>query len=74
MAHFVFDDPFWEHNSVDLSDSVIGMSLEYNADEVEDTNAGDTTHLLLGGLKNYTLTVDCGADAVLAPPPASTCT
>ena len=62
MAHLVFEDPFFSHNSVDLSDNVIGMSLEYNADEVEDTSAGDTTHLFLGGLKNYTLTVDLAQD------------
>ena len=62
MAHFVFDDPFYEHNSVDLSDHVIGMTLEYNADEVEDTHAGDTTHLFLGGLLNYTLTVELAQD------------
>ena len=62
MAHKVFDDPSYVHNSVDLSDHVIGMSLEYNADEVEDTHAGDTTHLFLGGLKNYTLTVDLAQD------------
>ena len=62
MAHFVFEDPFFSHNSVDLSDNVIGMSLEYNADEVEDTSAGDDTHLFLGGLKGYTLTVDLAQD------------
>lgn len=62
MAHFVFTDPSFVHNSVDLSDHVIGMSLEYEADEVEDTAAGDDTHLFLGGLKTYTLTVDLAQD------------
>ena len=62
MAHFVFDDPSFVHNAVDLSDHVIGMSLEYNADEVEDTHSGDTTHLFLGGLLNYTLTVELAQD------------
>ena len=62
MAHFVFTDPSFVHNSVDLSDHVIGMTLDYNADEVEDTHAGDTTHLFLGGLKNYTLTVELAQD------------
>lgn len=62
MAHFVFDDPSFIHNSIDLSDHVIGMSLEYSADEVEDTHAGDGTHLFLGGLKNYKLTVDLAQD------------
>ena len=62
MAHFVFEDPSFIHNSVDLSDHVIGMTLEYNADEVEDTHAADTTHTFLGGLKNYTLTVELAQD------------
>ncbi len=62
MAHFVFTDPFFSHNTVDLSDHVTGMSLEYNADEVEDTHAGDTTHLFLGGLLNWKLTVDFAQD------------
>lgn len=62
MAHFVFTDPFFSHNGVDLSDHVTGTSLEYNADEVEDTHAGDTTHLFLGGLKNWKLTVDFAQD------------
>ena len=63
MAHFVFTDPFFSHNAIDLSDHVIGMSLEYDADEVEDTAAGDTTHLFLaGGLLNYTLTVELAQD------------
>ena len=63
MAHFVFTDPSYVHNAVDLSDHVIGMTLDYDADEVEDTSAGDTTHIFLGGsLLNYTLTVDLAQD------------
>ena len=63
MAHFVFVDPFYSHNAVDLSDHVIGMSLEYDADEVEDTAAADTTHIFLaGGLFSYTLTVELAQD------------
>lgn len=74
MAHKVFTDPFFSHNAVDLSAHVIGMSLEYSADEVEDTHAGDTTHLFLGGLLNWKLTVDfaqelaaSGVDVTLFP-------
>ena len=63
MPHFVFTDPSYVHNSIDLSDHVIGMSLEYDADEVEDTAAGDTTHLFLpSGLLSYTLTVELAQD------------
>ena len=70
MAHFVFTDPFFSHNSVDLSDHVIGMSLEYSADAVDDTSAGDTTHLNLGGLLGYTLTVDLAQDLSSSCPSA----
>ena len=63
MAHFVFKDPFFSHNSVDLSDHVLAMALDYDGDEVEDTSAGDTTHLFLaGGLLSYTLTVELAQD------------
>ena len=63
MAHFVFKDPFFSHNSVDLSDHVLAMALDYDGDEVEDTAAGDTTHLFLaGGLLSYTLTVELAQD------------
>lgn len=63
MAHFVFTDPlFLIGTGTDLSDHVTGMVLTYDADAVEDTAGGDTTHLFLGGLKNYTLTVNLAQD------------
>lgn len=63
MAHFVFTDPYFLIGTgTDLSDHVTGMTLTYDADAVEDTAGGDTTHLFLGGLKNYTLTVNLAQD------------
>ena len=63
MAHFVFKDPFYSHDGTDLSDHVLAVNIEYDADEVEDTHAGDTTHLFLpGGLLNYTVTVELAQD------------
>ena len=63
MAHFVFTDPSFVHNSVDLSDHVTGMTLDYSADEVDDTSAGDTTHIMLAGaLLDFTLTVEFAQD------------
>lgn len=63
MAHFILTDLFFQHDSTDLSDHIIGMNLEYDADEVEDTAAGDITHIFLaGGLFNYKLTVELAQD------------
>ena len=62
MAHFVFTDPYFKHDTTELSDHVLGITLEYDADEVEDTSGGDTTHVFLPGLKSYSLTVELAQD------------
>ena len=68
MAHFVFKDPFYSHDGTDLSGHVLAVNIEYDADEVEDTHAGDTTHLFLpDGLLNYTVTVQLAQDLASSP-------
>ena len=63
MAHFVLKDPFYSHDGTDLSGHVLAVNIEYDADEVEDTHAGDTTHLFLpDGLLGYTVTVELAQD------------
>lgn len=62
MAHLVFTSPSVTLNSVDLSDHVRSVSLDYKADMVDDTNAGDTTRVRLGGIKDWTLTIEFAQD------------
>ncbi len=62
MAHFVFTDARVEINSVVLSDHVESVSLEYKAELQDDTNMGDTTRQRLGGLKDWTVTVNFRQD------------
>lgn len=58
MAHRVFKDPFFSINSVDLSDHVQEVRLDYSADAPEDTAGGDNTRSrLAGGLKDWSITV-----------------
>jgi len=62
MATSVLTDASVNINSVDLSDHVTSVSISYEADAVEDTNMGDTTHTQLGGLFNYTVDVEFSQD------------
>ena len=63
MAHKVFTDPHFTHNAVDLSADVLGMALDYEADEVDDAAGADTTHIMLPDtLLDYTLTVELAQD------------
>lgn len=62
MATFVLTDATVEIDSVDLSDHVISVDLTYEADAVEDTNMGDSTHINLGGLKNWSLSIEFSQD------------
>ena len=62
MATSVLTDASVTINSVDLSDHVTSVSITYEADAVEDTNMGDTTHTQLGGLLNYSVDVEFSQD------------
>jgi hypothetical protein len=62
MAHFVFTDARVEINSVVLSDHVESVSLEYKAELQDDTNMGDTTRQRLGGLKDWTTSINFRQD------------
>jgi hypothetical protein len=62
MATIVFTDAYVMINSVELSDHVKSVTLNYSADDVEDTNMGDTTHIHLGGLLNWSLDVEFASD------------
>jgi hypothetical protein len=57
MAKLVLTDASVTINSVDLSDHVQSVTLNYNADQVETTSMGDTAHKFVGGLDNITCDV-----------------
>lgn len=58
MATFVATDYSVTINSVDLSDHVRSVTLDYSAETQDDTAMGDSTRSNAGGLKNWTLTVE----------------
>lgn len=41
---------------------VVSATLEFNADMLEDTEMGRTTHTNVSGLLNWTLTIECNQD------------
>lgn len=70
MAVFLNNKVGVKINSIDLSDHVTSVTLNYTADELEVTAMGDTSHKFVKGLESGTLTVsflnDTAASNVLA--------
>jgi hypothetical protein len=62
MTTLVLTDASVVINSVDLSDHVRSVTINYSADMVEDTNMGDDTHTMLGGLKNWSMDIEFAQD------------
>ncbi len=62
MAHFVWKNPYVLINAVDLSDHVKQATLDYKAELVDDTCGGDNTRTRLGGIKDWTLTLEFAQD------------
>ena len=62
MAEFVLTDASVTLNSVDLSDHVKSVTINYSADMQEDTAMGDDTHTMLGGLKNWSVDLEFNQD------------
>ncbi len=62
MATLVLLDASVVINAVDLSDHVRSVTINYSADMVEDTSMGDDTHLMKGGLKNWSMDVEFAQD------------
>lgn len=58
MAAFALTDAFVSINGVDLSNDVKGGTLTYEAEMLDDTAMGDDTRSNLGGLKNWTMSVE----------------
>lgn len=63
MGTLVLTDASVTVAGTDLSDHVQSVTLNYSADEVEDTNMGDDTHVFMAGtLKNWSLEVEFSQD------------
>jgi len=63
MASIVLKDASVVINSVDLSAWCLSAEISYDADQVEDTNMGDNTHIYLAGtLLNWTMTFEFTQD------------
>lgn len=62
MAVFSFVDGSVSINAVDLSDHVAQVSINTSSDELDDTAMGDTYRSKLGGLKDWSVTVQFHQD------------
>ena len=62
MAQIVLTDVSVTVNSVDLSDHVTSVTINYEVDAVEVTAMGDTAHKFTGGLVNASATVEFQQD------------
>lgn len=62
MASFAFTDAVVTVNSVDLSDYVRSVTLNVSADELDDTAMGDTYRSRIGGLRDWSVSVEFNSD------------
>lgn len=62
MAELVFTDAFVSIDGNDISDHVTSVTIDYSADMQEKTAMGDDTHSNIGGLKNWSMSVDVNND------------
>jgi len=62
MAQIVLTDVDVEVNSVDLSDHVTSVTINFDVDAVEITAMGDTAHKFTGGLTNASATIEFQQD------------
>ncbi|MGW9196053.1 radical SAM protein [Micromonospora chersina] len=62
MASFAFTDAKVTVNSVDLSAYVRQVTLNVNADELDDTAMGDTFRSRIGGLRDWSVNLEFNQD------------
>lgn len=62
MANLVLTDAFVSFNGTDLSANVKSVTLDYSAEALDVTAMGDTTHIRLGGLKDWSASVEFHQD------------
>ncbi len=66
MAKFVLTDAYVSINGNDLSDHVSQVTINYSADMQDDTTMGQTSHVRLGGLKDWSVDVEFHQDFAAA--------
>jgi len=62
MATFAFTDAYVSINSVDLSDHVRSVTINVEAEDLEDTAMGSTFRSRIGGLKDWSLDIEFNQD------------
>lgn len=62
MAHFVLTDGFFSWGGTDLSAHIKSITVNYEADAVDDTMMGDTTEINLGGVKRWSMELEARSD------------
>lgn len=62
MASFAFTDASVVINAVDLSDHVRSVTLNVEAEDLEDTAMGDTFRSRIGGLKDWSVDIEFNQD------------
>jgi hypothetical protein len=62
MATLVLNDASVVINSVDLSDHVKSVSIDYESETQDNTAMGDDTRSMQGGLKNWSMSVEFHQD------------
>jgi hypothetical protein len=66
MASFVLTNAYVKINSVDLSDHVRSVKINYSAETPDNTAMGATTHSRLPGLKDWSVDVEFNQDFAAA--------
>lgn len=66
MPEFVLTNAYCMINSVDLSDHVRSVTIDYNAETPEITAMGDLTKTRLGGLLDWKLDIEFNQDYAAA--------
>lgn len=64
--NLVLTDCFVSFNAVDLSANVKSVTLDYSAEALDVTAMGDTTHIRIGGLKDWSASVEFHQDYALS--------
>lgn len=62
MAEIIFDDPYVMINTVDLSDHVRSVTINYKAEIQDKTAGGSTSRERIAGLKDWSVDIEFNQD------------